>query len=78
MKIGINEKWAKFFLFVLLAVLFNLVSSTLFFRMDLTENRIYSLSDASKRMVSSLEDPLTVRVFLSENLPSLTTIWSSR
>ncbi len=64
-----NEKWVKFLLYLVVIVLINLVSGTLFFRLDLTENRSYSLSGVSKRLVASLEEPLTIKVFLSENLP---------
>ena len=69
MKYGNREKWFRFLLFTAVLVVINLVSVTLFFRLDLTENKTYSLSDASKSLVSSLEEPLTIRVFLSENLP---------
>lgn len=56
-------------MYLVVVLMINLVSGTLFFRLDLTENKSYSLSEASKNLVSSLEEPLTVRVFLSENLP---------
>ena len=69
MKYGSKEKWFKFLLYAVAMVLINLVSATLFFRLDLTENKRYSLSEASGDLVSRLEEPLTVRVFLSENLP---------
>ncbi|MBB6480545.1 Gldg family protein [Spirochaeta isovalerica] len=69
MKYGNREKWFRFLLFTAVVVLINLVSGTLFFRLDLTENKTYSLSAASRNLVSSLEEPLTIRVFLSENLP---------
>lgn len=69
MKIGNREKWFKFALYLAVILLINMVSETLFFRIDLTENRTYSLSGASKNLVASLEEPLTVKVFLSENLP---------
>ncbi len=61
--------WFKFGLYVLAAVLINLVSLTLFFRIDLTANKVYSLSKASKIAVSSLQEPLTIRAFFSDNLP---------
>lgn len=64
-----REKWIKFLLYTAVIILINLVSATLFFRIDLTENKTYSLSGASKSLVASLEEPLTVRVFLSENMP---------
>jgi len=43
---------------------------TLFFRIDLTENNIYSISDASKKVVSTLSEPLTINVFFTKNLPA--------
>jgi ABC-type uncharacterized transport system involved in gliding motility auxiliary subunit len=69
MKYKSREKWFRFLVVITVILLINLVSGTLFFRLDLTENKTYSLSGASKSLVSSLEEPLTVRVFLSENLP---------
>jgi len=64
-----KSKWFKFSLYLVVVVLINLVSATLFIRIDLTENKVYSLSDASRNLVLSLEEPLTIKVFLSENLP---------
>ncbi|WP_028972437.1 Gldg family protein [Spirochaeta cellobiosiphila] len=64
-----NKEWIRFAAYVAVVVLINLVASTLFFRMDLTQNQVYSLSKMSKDSVSSLEEPLTIRVFLSESLP---------
>jgi len=58
----------NFILYIIVLVLVNLVSSTLFFRIDLTSNKKYSLSDASKTAVSSIEEPLTIKAFFSENL----------
>ena len=69
MKYGSREKWLNFLLYLVVIVMINLLSGTLFFRLDLTENKSYSLSGASKNLVASLEEPLTVRAFLSENLP---------
>jgi len=69
---NMNQKKAhrmRFGLYLALIVLINLVSSTLFFRLDLTRNKAYTLSDMSVKAVSSLEEPLTLRIYLSENLP---------
>jgi ABC-type uncharacterized transport system involved in gliding motility auxiliary subunit len=41
-----------------------------FFRMDLTSNKIYSISEASQKVVSTLSEPLTINVFFSKNLPA--------
>ncbi|MDY6933615.1 MAG: Gldg family protein [Spirochaetota bacterium] len=58
------------FLNLSIIVLINLVGLTLYFRIDLTENHAYSLSDVSKDLVSNLEDPLNIKVFFSKDLPS--------
>jgi ABC-type uncharacterized transport system involved in gliding motility auxiliary subunit len=50
--------------------LVNVAGITLFLRLDLTANKIYSISDASKKVVSTLSEPLTINVFFTNNLPS--------
>lgn len=47
----------------------NLVSEQYFFRIDLTEDKQYTLSDATKGIMKSLENPITVKAYFSENLP---------
>jgi len=59
----------RFAVYLALIVLINLVSGTLFFRWDLTRNKAYTLSEMSVKSVSALKEPLTLRIFLSENLP---------
>ncbi|MGE5344001.1 MAG: Gldg family protein [Candidatus Omnitrophota bacterium] len=65
-----SQKYYKFVLYLVIIVLINLVGITLFFRADLTSNHLYSLSKASKEVVSSLKEPLTIDVFFSKNLPA--------
>lgn len=46
-----------------------------FIRLDLTEDQEYTLSDATKTMLKKLDDRVTVKLFLSENVsPNLTSI----
>ena len=63
-------KYIKLSVYLVIIVLVNVAGMTLFFRMDLTENRIYSISEASKTVVSTLSEPLTVNVFFTKNLPA--------
>ncbi len=63
-------KFATFGLYLVILILVILVGQSLFFRLDLTSNRLYSLSKASKRAVSTLNEPLTINVFFSKNLPA--------
>ncbi len=65
-----KNKYYKFALYLIILVLINLVGTNLFFRVDLTSNELYSLSKASKNVVSTLKEPLTINVFFSKNLPS--------
>jgi gliding-associated putative ABC transporter substrate-binding component GldG len=47
-----------------------LVSSRFFFRVDLSRNGMYTLSAASKSMVSSLPEPLSITYYVSDTLRS--------
>lgn len=55
---------------IAIVIVVNLIGYRMFNRLDLSENKIYSLSDASKDIVSSLEDPLTIKVYFTKNLPA--------
>ena len=66
----ITSSKSDFVLLIILLVLLNLVGANAFFRLDLTSPKSYSLSQSSKEIVKNLEEPLSVKVFFSENLPS--------
>lgn len=50
-------------------VLINFLSYRHFLRIDLTENRIYTLSESSRHIVAKLEDPVTIQCFFSKKAP---------
>ncbi|WP_178841788.1 GldG family protein [uncultured Treponema sp.] len=58
------------FLFLIAILLLNLVCSRAFFRIDLTGPKSYSLSESSRQVVKNLEQPLSVKVFFTKNLPA--------
>jgi ABC-type uncharacterized transport system involved in gliding motility auxiliary subunit len=64
------SKYVKFGLYLVIVVMINLAGRTLFLRLDLTGNGIYSLSDVSRKVISTLTEPLTVKVFFTQNLPA--------
>ena len=66
-----NKKSTIIFSAIILAsvIFLNLISKNLFARFDLTENKIYSLSSSSKSVVSKIEDPFTIKIYFSEQLP---------
>ena len=51
-------------------VIINLISLNLFYRADLTDNSIYSLTDSSRDLVGDLNDRLTVKAYVSNDLPA--------
>ncbi|MBN2032040.1 MAG: GldG family protein [Deltaproteobacteria bacterium] len=63
-------KYVKFMIYVIVVILVNVAGMTLFFRADLTEGKVYSISEASRRVVSTLSEPLTIKVFFTKNLPA--------
>lgn len=65
-----SGSYIKFFAYLVAIVLMNVAGTTLFFRIDLTANRIYSISEISQRVVSTLSEPLTINVFFTKNLPA--------
>lgn len=66
----IKSPKSDFALFVVLLILANVAFRNAHFRFDITKQSSYSLSDASKRTVKTLTEPLSVKVFFSENLPT--------
>ncbi len=64
------EKHVKFLIYFIVVVLLNVAGSTLFFRVDLTKNKIFSISEASKEVVSTLSEPMTINVFFTKDLPA--------
>ncbi len=51
-------------------VLLNIVSIRIFGRIDATKNRVFTLSGASKDLVRSLDDKVTIKAYFTEDLPS--------
>lgn len=50
-------------------VLVNLISTRYFGRVDLTEKKVFTLSQPSRDLVKKMDDYLTVKAFISEELP---------
>jgi gliding-associated putative ABC transporter substrate-binding component GldG len=51
-------------------ILINLLSEHYFFRLDLTEQKQYTLSRATKDILRDLKEPVTVTAYFSKDLPS--------
>lgn len=56
-------------LLIAVIVFVNLVSNYLYFRLDLTEDKRYTLGNATKEILKNIEEPVTIKAYFSENLP---------
>lgn len=55
---------------IAILILVNIISVRIFARMDVTDNKIYTLSDASKQAMRNLDDRVSVRAYFTEDLPA--------
>ncbi|UCF91905.1 MAG: Gldg family protein [Desulfobacterales bacterium] len=65
-----SGNYVKFLIYLIAIVLINLAGVTLFFRLDLTADKVYSVSAASQKVVATLSEPLTIKVFFTKDLPA--------
>ncbi|MGD2033849.1 MAG: Gldg family protein [Bacteroidales bacterium] len=64
-----NNKYIIIALLLGILILVNYLSNQFFLRLDLTEDKRFTLSDATKDLLASLEEPVTVTAYFSGNLP---------
>lgn len=58
----------KLVLFLALLVIINVVSDKYFFRIDLTQEKLYTVSEQSKEILSDLDDIVYIKVYLDGEL----------
>jgi len=56
-------------IFIGIIIVINLISINLFFRLDFSKGKVYSLSASSKSAVRRLEDKMIVKAYFTEKLP---------
>lgn len=54
---------------IIVLVLLNYLFQKYFTRLDLTEDKIYTISEVSKKMLNELDDYVTINIYFSEKLP---------
>ena len=66
----VNIKLLKFFIFSLLFLLVNtfLVRSLFNIKLDLTADRLYTVSQNTKEIISNLNEPINIKLFFSNSL----------
>jgi ABC-type uncharacterized transport system involved in gliding motility auxiliary subunit len=69
-RINFKERHFKFLIYIIVIALVNVAGISLFFRIDLTRDDKFSLSQASREVVSTLSEPLTIKAFFTKQLPA--------
>lgn len=68
------KKYRSFSTYLLLGagilILINILSDKFFVRLDLTKDKQYTLSKATKDIMRGLDEPITVTAYFSENIPA--------
>lgn len=57
------------YLIIAIVIVVNLLGSEYYFRLDLTDDKQYTLSTATRDILDDLEEPVTVKAYFSNNLP---------
>nr|HPR18380.1 GldG family protein [Candidatus Cloacimonadota bacterium] len=61
--------WTNTIIFIAIIIFLNLVSISVFGRLDLSRGHIYALSKSSRDAVRHLEDRMVIKAYFSKNLP---------
>jgi len=65
-----SNKYSKIAFVLLGLLLINFISSKIYKRFDLTEDKRYTLSTATKSIVENIEDIITIKVYLQGDFPA--------
>lgn len=58
-------------LVLIMIVAVNVISANLFFRWDITQEKLYTLSDGTKKIVSGIKTPITLKYYFTKSSESL-------
>ncbi len=51
----------------LIIIILNILLGTVHYRMDFTENKIYTLSEASRKIIAKIDQPVTIKFYCSKS-----------
>lgn len=58
-------------LVLIIIVAVNVIAAGFYFRLDITEEKLYTLSEGTEKIVNRIETPVTMKYYFSKNLESL-------
>ncbi len=67
-KIG-SKTGAQFLALFAILIILNLISQQAFIRIDLTENKVFTLSEGTKSIIQNIDEKVTITTYFSDNVP---------
>ncbi|OGQ70189.1 MAG: hypothetical protein A3F82_08290 [Deltaproteobacteria bacterium RIFCSPLOWO2_12_FULL_44_12] len=64
-----SSRWTLILTAIIGLFTFNLLAANHFVRLDLTQNKIYTLAPATKNILKTLDDLVTIRLYFTKDLP---------
>lgn len=65
-----KSNYSKIIIVIVLLVTLNLVSSSFYYRIDLTKDNRYTLSETTHTLLKNIEEPVLVKVYLEGEFPT--------
>ena len=65
-----RNQWLQLILVLVIIVFANLIGNSLFTRFDLTSEKRYTLSDATKEILTNLDDIVYFKIYLEGEFPA--------
>jgi ABC-2 type transport system permease protein len=65
-----KQAYSQLAILILIIIIINFISTFLFFRVDFTKEKRYTLSNASKEFVKNLDDVVYIKVYLEGDFPA--------
>ncbi len=67
---NLGNTYIKIILVVVALIILNVIGNSVYKRFDLTKDKRYTLSNQTKEIVASIDDPLTIKVYLQGDFPA--------
>lgn len=68
---GVGSIVINIVLVFIIIIAVNVIASGWFFRIDITENKLYTLSEASQQIIGQVKTPITLKYYFSKSAESL-------
>lgn len=68
-KLQQNNLIFRTIMIIFIVIVLNLIFSNFYWHLDLTQNKIYSLSPVTKNILKNLDDNITIKLYFSKELP---------